>query len=322
MSDNYPPYGPSDPNAGQQPWAPPPAQPAYGQPAYGQPTSGQPSYGQPTSGQPASGQPAYGQPGFDQPAGYPQQPGFPPPQFGTPVPPKKSSKGLVIGLSVGAAVVVLLALCGVGVAYVAGQDDEDPPTPIASGGPTATAPAEPGTSPSADNNEPDNNGNNNAVTARYSSDFEAVCQGSPILNSLPYTAGSGKAYTFYNSVDRPDNWSIRTVGYGKPYYAKSSDYTTVSVVGCLKYVDGSEGPGTKCNLKGSDDKVISIDYVSSRYELTFYAAKTAEKIGDGGTINAPANRCPSFVTYNKNTMKAYAAPDSGAIEAALDKFLA
>ncbi|MBO4204762.1 hypothetical protein [Micromonospora echinofusca] len=317
MSENHPPYGPSDPNAGQQPWAPPPTPPVSGQPAYGQPAYGQ----QPGYGQPISGQPAYGQPGYDQPVGYPQQPGFPPPQFGTPIPPKKSNKGLVIGLSVGAAVVVLLALCGIGVAFVAGQDDEDPPTPIATGGPTAT-PADPGTSPSAGGNTPDSNGNNNnAVTARYSSDFEAVCQGSPILNSLAYTAGSGKAYTFYNSVERRDNWSLRSVGYGKPYYAKSSEYTTVSVVGCLKYVEGSEGPGIKCNLKGSDDKVVSVDYVSSRYELTFYAAKTAEKIGDGGTVNAPANRCPSFVTYNKNTLKAYASPDSGAIEAALDKFL-
>jgi hypothetical protein len=306
MSDSHPPYGgPSDPNAGQ-PWGQPPGQPVSGQP-----------WGQPP-GQPISGQPdpyGYGQPG------YQQQPGFPPPQFATPVQPPKKNRGLMIGLGVGAATVALLALCGVGVGVIVASGDDDPePPPVA----TTSAPGgtDPSTAPSTEQTPDDEPNNNNAVTARYSSDFESVCEGSPILNAKDYSTPSGsKAYTFYNSVDRPDNWMLRSAGYGKSYYAKSDEFEDVSVVGCLKYQEGSEGAGRKCQLKDSDDKIITIDYVSSRYTLTFYAAKTAQKIGDGGTINAPAVRCPSFVTYNKSTMKSYASPDTGAIEAALDKFL-
>lgn len=309
MSDSHPPYGgPSDPNAGQ-PWGQPPGPPVSGQP-WGPP----PGHHMP--GQPISGQPMSGHPG--DPYGY-QQPGYPP-QFATPVPPPKKNKGLMIGLAVGAATVVLLALCGVGVGVlVAGGDEEDPPI---ANPPTATsAPqVDPSTTTAAPSEGPP--ANNNAVTARYSSDFEAVCEGSPILNAKAYSAPAGsKAYTFFNSVDRPSSWLLRSAGYGKSYYAKSDEYTNVSVVGCLKYVEGSEGTGRKCQLKDSSDKVVTIDYVSSRYTLTFYAAKTAQKVGDGGTINAPAVRCPSFVTYNKTTMKSYASPDTGAIEAALDKFL-
>ncbi|WBB78843.1 hypothetical protein O7606_21965 [Micromonospora sp. WMMD882] len=311
MSDSHPPYGgPSDPNAGQ-PWGPPPGQPAPGQPISGQP------WGPP--GQPISGQP--------DPYGYGHQQGYPPPpQFAAPVPPPKKNRGLIIGLGVGAATVALLALCGVGVGVLVAAGDDDEPAP-----PVATAPApgggetEPGATPSTSAPAPggdDAPQNNNAVTARYSSDFEAVCEGSPILNAKAYSAPAGsKAYTFYNSVERPSSWLLRSTGYGKSYYAKSDEFDEVSVVGCLKFVEGSEGTGRKCQLKDSSDKVVSVDYVSSRYQLTFYAAKTAQKIGDGGTINAPAVRCPSFVTYNKNTMKAYASPDTGAIEAALDKFL-
>ncbi|BCL14408.1 hypothetical protein [Micromonospora sagamiensis] len=308
MSDSHPPYGgPSDPNAGQ-PWGPPPGQPVSGQP-----------WGQPP-GQPISGQPdpyGYGQPG------YQQQPGYPAPQFAAPVQPPKKNRGLMIGLGVGAATVALLALCGVGVGVIVANGDDDDPTPPVATTSDPGGNTDPSASPSTEQTPGDDTpNNNNAVTARYSSDFEAVCEGSPILNAKAYSTPSGsKAYTFYNSVDRPSNWMLRSAGYGKSYYAKSDEFDEVSVVGCLKYQEGSEGAGRKCQLKDSSDKIITIDYVSSRYTLTFYAAKTAQKVGDGGTINAPAVRCPSFVTYSKSTMKAYASPDTGAIEAALDKFL-
>ncbi|MEU1686587.1 hypothetical protein [Micromonospora sp. NPDC005707] len=181
-------------------------------------------------------------------------------------------------------------------------------------GPNATPSA---AGPSESPEQPDDN----AVTARYFSDMSSVCDGSAILNAAPYTPGSrAKAYTFANSPDRPSYWSYKSVSSTKPYYSKSADFASVAVVGCLKVVDGSEGTPKKCDYK-SDGKVVTVSYISSRYELTFYAAKTGEKIGDGGAVSAPANRCPSFISYNKVTMKSYAAPDSGTIEAALDRFL-
>ncbi|PSK64046.1 hypothetical protein B0E53_04006 [Micromonospora sp. MH33] len=279
MTNSYPPYG------GQQP--DPNVNPQWGQPA-----------------QPGA-YPGYGQPGQ-------------PPQFGAPVPPPKSNKGLIIGLSAGAAV-VLLALCGGGVGlFLAAGDDK--PDPVAS---SSSKPAGPSAEPSAGGPESETPApDNNAVTARYSSDMSSVCDGSAILNAAPYTAGSpAKAYTFANSPDRPSYWSSKSISSAKPYYSKSADFESVAVVGCLKVVEGSEGTPKKCDYKNNDGKIVTVSYISSRYELTFYAAKTGEKIGDGGTVSAPANRCPSFISYNKLTMTSYAAPDSGTIEAALDKFL-
>ncbi|MEU4382450.1 hypothetical protein [Micromonospora echinofusca] len=287
MSDSYPPYGGQQPDPNVTPWSGPPAPQQGGYPGYGQPAQA--------------------------------------PQFGAPFPPpKKSNKGLIIGLVAGA-VVLVLAICGAGIGLILVNGDDDEPITVATAGPSAGpgASGTPGTDASPtpgqqETQEP----NNNAVTARYSSDLSNVCEGGQILNAAPYNGPTGaKAYTFSNNPDRPNFWSTKSVASNKPYYAKSADFETVSVVGCLKFVEGSEGAPKKCQYKDSAGKQVTIDYISSRYTLTFYAAKTGEKIGDGGTITAPAARCPSFISYNKTTMKSHAAPDSGSIEAALDKFL-
>ncbi|RQX06224.1 hypothetical protein [Micromonospora inaquosa] len=291
MSENYPPYGEPQPGPNTTPWSAPPGPPQQG---------GYPPYGQPP----------------------------PTPHYGAPLPPapNKSNQGLIIGLVAGA-VVLILAICGAGVGLLLAYDDDDSePTVVASSAPTldtgsgtgsAPDPAAPPTPGAAD--QPNNN---NSMTARYSSDLSNVCEGSPILNTAPYNGpASAKAYTFSNNPDRPTSWSSKYIPSDKPYYAKSEDYQKVSVVGCLKFDEGSEGSPKKCQYKDKSEKQITIDYVSSRYTLTFYAAKTAEKIGGGGTVTAPTTRCPSFISYDKATMRAYAAPDSGTIEAALDKFL-
>ncbi|GAB3152712.1 hypothetical protein GCM10027290_43900 [Micromonospora sonneratiae] len=319
MSDPYSPYSNQpDPNQPQQPqWGapPPPGQPAaypdpaqqaYQPPQYG--TEGQPQYAAP--GQPQYGteaQPPYGAPG--------QAP------YGSPVqPPKKSNKGLIIGLVIGVVVLLVLVACGVGIAMVVNSDDDEKdPKPS----PTSSAGVDPsGAAPSPSQSGGGNNNQNNGVTARYSSDFKEVCSGGSILNAAAYSGPSGaKMYAFSNDPARPTYWSSETISSREPYYAKSADYTTVSVVACLTYVEGSEAPGTKCNLKSSDGTAVTVDYMSSRYTLTFHAAQTGEKVADGGTINAPANRCPSFMTYNKTTLKSYANPDDGALEAAFAKFI-
>ncbi|MFC7481410.1 hypothetical protein ACFQX7_17130 [Luedemannella flava] len=165
--------------------------------------------------------------------------------------------------------------------------------------------------------------NNNAITAKYSSDFGDVCSGGAILNAADYnaSANNNKAYVFSNRPSRPTYWSMGYLDSTTPYYAKSADFTKVSVVGCLKYVDGSETLGQKCDIKASDGKKLTVDYMSARYVLTFYAAKTGQKIGDGGPVSAPANRCPSFMTYDKDTLKSYASPDDGTVDAAFAKLL-
>ena len=309
MSDSYPPYGGQpDPNAGS--WGTPPGSPVGPMPP-----------GSPV-GQPMPPGSPVGQSGYPSPYGTPVPP--PPPPYGAP-PPQKSKTGLWLGLGIGAAVMAVLVACGGTIGYFMLSADEDDPTTVAGGSssPSAAAP-QTSESPSAaapppvDEEQPDNN---NAITARSSSDMSAVCDGSPILNAAPYTsAKSAKVYTFANSPERPESWLSKSVGYNKPYYAKVADWSKVSVVGCLTFEEGSEGEPRKCDYKDRDDKKITVDYVSARYTLTFHNAKTGEKIGDGGRINAPAVRCPSFISYNKSTMKAYASPDDGAIELALDKF--
>ena len=130
-----PPYDPNAQPYGQeygqpygQPYGQQPQQPGYQQqPPYGQPQ--QPGYGQPNPyGAPQQPQPGYGQP---QP-GYGQQPPYDPnaaQAYGQPAPygapgaawgasAPKSRKGLKIGLSIGAAVVVIV---GGSIAYVVGD---------------------------------------------------------------------------------------------------------------------------------------------------------------------------------------------------------
>ncbi|MEU5948657.1 hypothetical protein ABZ793_24290 [Micromonospora sp. NPDC047465] len=208
--------------------------------------------------------------------------------------------------------VALLVLAGVGLALV--DDDEQTPS-ATSGGPGADASPTPGGSESQEPGD-------NAVTARSDSDLGNVCEGSQILNAAPYNGPSGaKAYTFANSPDRPALWSSTSIASDKPYHAESTDFESVSVVGCLEFV-GGQGTPRECEYTDLGNRRVTIDYVASRYKLTFYAAKTAEKIGDGGTVSTPANRCPTFLSsYNKNTDKAYASPDTDAVETALDKFL-
>ncbi|WP_431879425.1 hypothetical protein [Micromonospora marina] len=333
MSDNHPPYGGyPDPNAGAwgnqpDPNAPYGAQPGSGAPYGSQPASGAPYGAQPASGAPYGAQPASGAPYGAQPAApFPGQPGYPGPAPYAPTPPPSGgrSKGLIVGLAAGAVTLTLLC-CGGGLAYVAFNGDEEDPSPVASGSATPGPDGSPSATPSAGGPEssgPDGPSNNDSLTARYASEMSAVCDGGAILNAAPYTAPAGsKAYVFSNSPDRPSFWSQKTISSAKPYYAKSADFATVSVIGCLKMVEGSEGTPKKCQYKNSEDKVVTVDYISSRYTLTFHAAKTGEKVGDGGTVTAPAARCPSFISYNKVTMKSYASPDSGTIEAALDRFL-
>ncbi|MCZ7422756.1 hypothetical protein O7605_24960 [Verrucosispora sp. WMMA2121] len=290
MSDSHPPYGGQQPDPNAAPWGTPPGSPVG------------------PAGSPVA------------PAGYPSPYGAPvppPPSYG-PQPTKSSNKGLWLGLGIGAAVMAVLVACGgvIGFFVLAGDDEGEPVA-----GQRSEAPGVPTEGPSIAPPAEQQPDNNNAVTARNSSDMSAVCEGSPILNAAPYTGAKGtKVYTFANSPERPESWLSKSVGFDKPYYAKTAEWASVSVVGCLTFEQGSEGTPRKCQYKDRDDKQVTVDYVSSRYTLTFYAARTGEKIGEGGRVNAPAVRCPSFISYNKETMRAYAQPDSGAIELALDKF--
>lgn len=165
----YPAQPPNDPFAPLPPTSgapyPPPGSP-YAPP----PTSGAPYPPPPTSGAPYPPPGQYGStPGeaYPQPGQYPSAPGeayppaggpYPPAPgqpFGGPVPPKKSNKGLWIGLGVGA-VVLLLLCCGGGIfaLYSGAKKTQDAienlPTPGITSGPFDETPT-----PSASQATPD-----------------------------------------------------------------------------------------------------------------------------------------------------------------------
>lgn len=148
-------------------------QPGYGQPAFGQPAFGQPGYGQPAFGQPQAQQPTYEQPVFGQPAygqpgaAQPMQPPYPgqqqgwqgpygnpygappadgavPGQYGyggyPPAQPPKKQTGLLIGIVVGAVVVV-----GGGIGVYAALGGSSSPAGSTSALSTASATVQPTT---------------------------------------------------------------------------------------------------------------------------------------------------------------------------------
>lgn len=134
-------YGqPQPPDYGQQP-------PDYGQqqPGYGQPDYGQSGYPEPTSGYPgpSSGYPdqgaSYGQPDpygtQPYPGGYPGDPGYGQPGGGyPPPPPPKSKTGLIVGIVVGAFILVLCLGGGIfaAVKIIPGDDPTESTRPTAS----------------------------------------------------------------------------------------------------------------------------------------------------------------------------------------------
>ena len=181
-----------------------------------------------------------------------------------------------------------------------------------------------GSAPSADSSRSnestsDRPGEKSALTAKYSTQFDAVCEGTPIGNAAPYTtASAARIVPFYQSLgDGGNAWIATSAGYGKSYYVTVDvPVTEISVVACLAPTSDDSSPSIKCELEGG----TTIDYHSIDHDVTFYEAKTAKKISDGAPISSPATTCPSFVAYNQGTNKAYALPDTKAIEATLDTF--
>lgn len=217
-------------------------------------------------------------------------------------PQPKSNTGLIIGLVVGG--VVLLAIVGMGILFaVLGSkaSDSESPSPSSSNSPSKA---------------------NSAEVASSTFDYDAVCNGGSISNAAALgDKASAKIMTFSQSPRVQGSWSYESVGYGKPYYVNSTDIELVSVVACLEEVKSARAVGQTCDYK-DDGKTVSIKYYSSQYKLSFYAAKTGKKASEGGTINAPANKCPSFISYDPSTLSAYASPDEDALDAKYTDFIA
>lgn len=166
----------------------------------------------------------------------------------------------------------------------------------------------------------ESNSKSNAVTAKNAVDYNAVCDGGSILNApapvKPYLIES-----FFTNETKPnDRWSSINVGYGESYHPESSNPLSANVVACLEQKKDTEVKRKTCDFKESADKVVSIDFYSVEYELTYKEARTGEVIGSPTPINGPATTCPLFVSYSKTDPKIYADPDKVAIEASHKAF--
>ncbi len=162
-----------------------------------------------------------------------------------------------------------------------------------------------------------------AVTAKYASDFDAVCEGKSVANAAAYTDNkSAVVFAFRTKPLNPDSWSSVLVGYGKSYYLEDLDkFTDINTVVCLKHDDSNSGQGISCDYKNTQGATVTVAYKPLKYTMTIHEAKTGKQIGDSQIIDGPATECPSSVLYDQDTKTAYADPNEDAVEAALDKFV-
>lgn len=162
---------------------------------------------------------------------------------------------------------------------------------------------------------------NRVITATSHRDFGAVCGGFTVRNAAPYTKKSEAIIvTFSQSPRINGSWSYEDVGYGKTYTLTDGDFTKISTVACLHEIRNTKVFSKLCSYN-EDGQEVSVQYFSIRYKLSYYEAKTGERIADVGTVEAPAGDCPSFVAYDQQSMTAYATPESDVIDVAHSNFV-
>lgn len=161
-----------------------------------------------------------------------------------------------------------------------------------------------------------------SVVATRSSDLDAVCSGQPVSNTLDYTSKQAAILVaFHNFPSTQTKWTQDIVGYGKSYFLKDlKQFETVSVVACAQYVDGSASDGIRCTYNAASGPV-DVQYMSTRFQISLYEAKTANKITDGAIISVAASSCPTMLYYDSAKKAAYATPTAKEIESAIDAAL-
>ena len=221
------------------------------------------------------------------------------------VPPKKSKTGLIVGIVI--SVIVLLLIIGGATAFLMMGSKSDK--------------SQSNSSDSSSDQDKPSTKESNAITAKYVTEFEVVCNDGSVTNA----AASAKPYiisAFYNNNATSDSesWSQLSVGYGESYKVDLDKPEAVNVVACLKEKSGTAAKSKTCEFESRTDGKVSIDYYSVEYDLTYYEAKTGKKIKAGTTVNGPANTCPGFAAFSKTDPKIYAKPDETALETQLKAF--
>lgn len=162
---------------------------------------------------------------------------------------------------------------------------------------------------------------NRIVTAESYRDFGAVCGGFTVKNAAAFTnKASAIIATFSQSPRTGGSWSYEDVGYGKSYTATDGDFTKINTVACLHEIRDTKVLAKTCSYDRNGSQ-IQVKYYSINYKLSYYQAKTGQRIADGGTLEAKADDCPSFVVYDEATLSAYALPPNDRIDVAHTAFV-
>ncbi len=218
--------------------------------------------------------------------------------------PAKTNTGLIVGIIIGAAVLLVGLVIAIAVIFSSISKD---------GGKKSTN----------DNKTTDDEDAKrraaNAIAATSISNFGTVCQTASITNAAPYTKPYKVAAFYKDSSDR--TYTNISLQYNAAYTVKSSNYTEANVVACATEKPGAAVKTATCDF-GSGDNVKTIDYYATSYDVAVYEAKSGKKIKDLGTVSAPAtpSSCPIFTTYNKKDPKIIAKPDYDALNALIAQF--
>lgn len=159
----------------------------------------------------------------------------------------------------------------------------------------------------------------NAKTASSIGQFSAVCENGSITNAADFA--EPYRVVAFSQPSIKSSWASVNLSYDADYRVDTKAFTEANTVACLEEKDGTAVKSQTCEFTTRGEKV-SVDYYAVEYNLTIYEAKTGKKVKDLGTINGPALKCPSFVTYDRSDPKIHANPDADAVDAAIASFVA
>lgn len=156
--------------------------------------------------------------------------------------------------------------------------------------------------------------------------FDVVCDGGSISNAAAY----GKPYKIaaFAPDDEPSpmrelansHWAEVTLDSRADYRANPDDFRSTNVVACLTRKSGTEVKARTCNLQTDTGEHVDVDVYAVQYDIELREAKTGKRIEQLGTVDGPAVSCPLLVWVKTRDPKAYAGPDSAAVDAKLAEF--
>lgn len=173
---------------------------------------------------------------------------------------------------------------------------------------------------------PDNNSGSAAPSVNTASrvdDYKVVCQGSKISNGAEYDENQPGPHTIAmfekgSGGGTTDAYVTSVVYLGDGADAKYDQPQDVQLVGCLSR--SGKGEFVKnCELKDSDDKIVSLKLMRADYNLDIYAAKTGKKITHT-TISQTNTSCPFVAYISSDEPTYYALPDSQAVKVAVQTY--